>query len=84
MLLFVSSPSAKGVYCFFMLVRAWLFAAPGCNSSGWLLYVFTIWSCVTDFSIICDVANISGYCRLGGSKFFNHKSVFVFSFSIMV
>ena len=43
-----------------------------------------IWSCVVDFSIICDVVNMSGYCRLGGSKFFNHKSVFVFSFSIMV
>ncbi len=41
-----------------MLVLAWVFADPGCSSSGWFRYVLTIWSCVTDFSIICDVLNI--------------------------
>ena len=58
MLLLIISSSSKGVYCFFISVRACLFASPGFSSSGWLLYVFTIWSCVTDFSIICDVVNI--------------------------
>jgi len=42
------------------------------------------WSCVTGFSTICDCVNISGYCRFGGSRFLNHNSVLVFSFSIMV